>query len=475
MVVGDISTGTDVVVIGGGPAGYAAAIRAGQLGLDVTLVERAAYGGTCLNHGCIPSKAMISASDLAHRAGNAAEMGIHADPAVDLSGMVGWKDEIVSRLTGGVEKLCKANGVNLMEGTGRFVDDGHLRVAHDGDGQGGETVAFDDAIIATGSRPIELPNLPFDAEGILDSRQALALREVPESLVVVGAGYIGMELASVYAKLGAEVTVIELLEEALIRYDEDLVRPVIRRAKDLGIEFVFETEVSDWERRPDGKLTLEATGDGGEVTEFVTDKVLVAVGREAVTDTVDLEAVGIETDENGIIPTDDRQRTETEGIYAVGDVTGDPMLAHVGTAEGIVASGVIAGEPAAFDHAAVPEVVFTDPEIAIVGMNADEAEAAGYTPNVGEFPFQGSGRAMTIGGTDGLVRLVADADTDRLLGGAVVGPEASELIGEIGLGIELGARLEDIAHTIHTHPTLSEAIMEAAEHAHGQAIHRLNR
>lgn len=475
MVVGDISTGTDVVVVGGGPAGYTAAIRAGQRGLDVTLVEKSTYGGTCLNHGCIPSKALISATDLAYRAGDAEQMGIHADPAVDFAAMVDWKDGIVDQLTGGVEKLCKANGVNLVEGTARFLDRDRLAVSHEEGGRGGETLAFEEAIIATGSRPIELPELPFDEEGIIDSREALALDDVPESLVVVGAGYIGMELAGIFAKLGSDVTVIEMLERALVRYEEDLVQPVVQQAEDLGVSLTFGHQVTDWERTRDGHFSIVAEDAEGDTDTWEAEQLLVAVGREPVTESANVEALGIETDEDGVIPTDARQETDVAGVYAVGDVAGDPMLAHVGMAEGIVASEAIAGEPAMFDHVAIPEVVFTDPEIAVVGMSASEAEEAGYTPNVGEFQLRASGRAMTVGRTDGFVRLVADAETDHLLGGAIVGHEASELIGELGLALELGATLEDIAHTIHTHPTLSEGIMEAAEHGRGEAIHRLNR
>ncbi|MFC4989023.1 dihydrolipoyl dehydrogenase [Saliphagus infecundisoli] len=491
MVVGDVTTGTDVLVIGGGPAGYTAAIRAGQLDLDVTLVEREAYGGTCLNHGCIPSKALITASDLAYEAGHAEEMGIHADPAIDLSGMVNWKDGVVDQLTGGVEKLCKANGVDLMEGTARFADEGTVRVSHDGDGQGSESVSFEHAIVATGSRPVEIPNFAFDDEPVLDSRQALALDSVPDSLVVVGAGYIGMELAGVFAKLGTDVTVVEMLAGIMPGYERDLVRPVKSRAEDLGIDFHFERTATEWEDAKDGiRIHTEPAGqaaaDGGGPAEtadesdaedelaFEADHVLVAVGRAPVTDTLDLENAGIETDERGFIPTDDRARTEVDGILAVGDVAGEPMLAHKGSAEGKVAAEVAAGEPEAIDYQAMPAAVFTDPEIATVGLTEAKAEDAGYDPLIGKFPFRASGRALTVGETDGFVRIVAD-DEGYLLGAAIVGPEASELIAELGLAIELGATLEDVASTVHTHPTLAEATMEAAENALGQAIHTLNR
>ncbi|PSQ19057.1 dihydrolipoyl dehydrogenase [Halobacteriales archaeon QS_8_69_26] len=481
MVVGDIETGTDVLVIGAGPAGYVAAIRAGQLDLDVTLVEKDAYGGTCLNHGCIPSKAMITASDLKYEAEHAEEMGIHAAPAVDLSKMVDWKDGVVDQLTGGVEKLCKANGVNLVEGRAEFDDDGRVRVAHGGQGQGAETLAFEHAIVATGSRPIEIPGFSFDDDPVLDSRQALALDTVPDDLVVVGAGYIGMELSTVFAKVGADVTVVEMLDDVLPGYEDDVAEVVRDRAEELGIDFYFGRTASGWESTDEGIRVhteaaeeVEAAADGGEVA-FDADKVLVAVGREPVTDTLNLEAAGVETDDRGFVPTDDRARTNKEHIFAVGDVAGEPMLAHKGSAEGTVAAEVIAGEPSAIDYQAIPAAVFTDPEIGTVGLTEDEASEEGFDPVVGQFPFRASGRALTTGHAEGFVRIVADEPSGFVLGAQVVGPEASELIAELGLAIEMGATLEDVASTVHTHPTLAEAVMEAAEHAMGEAIHTLNR
>ncbi|MFC7044265.1 dihydrolipoyl dehydrogenase [Halobacteriaceae archaeon GCM10025711] len=482
MVVGDVATGTDVAVIGAGPGGYVAAIRAGQLGLDVTLVEEDAYGGTCLNYGCIPSKALISASSLAYEAGHAEEMGIHADPEVDVGQMVEWKDGVVDQLTGGVEKLCKANGVNLMEGRAEFADENKLRVVHGGEGQGSESIEFEHAIVATGSRPVEIPGFSFDDEPVLDSRAALALDEAPDRLVVVGAGYIGMELSTVFAKLGTEVTVVEMLDDMLPGYDSDLSRPVKKKAKELGIEFHYGQAAKEWRRAEaaaDGgdaaDITVVTEDEDGETMEFDADKVLVAVGRSPVTDTMNLEAAGLEPNEQGFLETDDRGRTDRDHIFAIGDVAGEPMLAHKASKEGQVVAEVIAGEPSALDYQAVPAVVFTDPEIGTVGMSEAEAEEAGYTPAVGQFPFRASGRALTTGHADGFVRVVADEDSGFVLGAQVVGPEASELVAELGLAVELGATLEDVASTIHTHPTLSESVMEAAEHALGHAIHTLNR
>jgi dihydrolipoamide dehydrogenase len=474
MVVGDVTTGTEVLVIGAGPGGYVAAIRAAQKGLDTTLVERDAYGGTCLNHGCIPSKAYITATDVAHDAANAEEMGIHADPAVDLMGMREWKNDVVSRLTGGVEKLCKANGVNLIEGTASFRDESSVRVAHGGEGQGSESLEFEHCIVATGSRPLQIPNFDFGDDPVVDSKQALALETVPDSLVVVGAGYIGMELSTVFAKLGGAVTVVEMLDDVLPGYEDDVSRVVKSRAEELGVDFNFGEAASDWTQSGDGIVVRTETEDG-EVSEYDADKVLVAVGREPVTDTLDAGNVGLEPNEEGFFETDDRAETDVDGIYAVGDVAGGPMLAHKGSKEGIVAAETIAGEPAALDYQAIPAAVFTDPEIGTVGMTEAEAEEAGYEPAVGEMPFNASGRALTTGETEGFVRIVADDDTGFVLGAQIVGPEASELIAEVTLAVEMGATLEDLAATIHTHPTLAEAVMEAAENAQGQAIHTLNR
>ncbi|MDY6817524.1 MAG: dihydrolipoyl dehydrogenase [Halobacteriales archaeon] len=474
MVVGDISTGTDVLVIGAGPGGYVAAIRAGQLDLDVTLVEKDAYGGVCLNRGCIPSKALVTSAGLVHEAGHAETMGVHADPEVDMEAMIDWKDGVVDQLTGGVEKLCKANGVNLIEGRAEFRDDSSARIIHDSDGQGAETIEFEHAIIATGSRPIEVPGFEYDADPIMDSAAALAMTDVPDRLVVIGAGYIGMELSTVFAKLGADVTVVEMLDDALPGYEDDVARIVRKRAEELGVEFHFGQAASEWTER-DGGVVAVTEDEDGETYEHAAEKILVAVGREPVTDTLNLGATGLTTDENGFIPTDDRARTDVDHIFAVGDVAGEPMLAHKGSKEGHVAADVIAGEPAALDYQAIPAAVFTDPEIGTVGMTEADAEEAGFSPVVGEFPFRASGRALTTGHDEGFVRLVADEEAGFVLGAQIVGPEASELIGEVGLAIEMGATLEDIESTIHTHPTLSEAVMEAAANARGQAIHTLNR
>jgi dihydrolipoamide dehydrogenase len=474
MVVGDVTTGTELLVVGGGVGGYSAAIRAAQHDVDVTLVERGAFGGTCLNYGCIPSKAYITATGMAHRVGHAEEMGIHADPAVDLAGMREWKDGVVTQLTDGIRKLTEGNGVTVVDGTATFVDDHRARIAHSGEGQGSETVEFEYAVVATGSRPMAIPGFEFDGEHILTSRDLLELDSVPDRLVVIGGGYIGMELSMVFAKLGTEVTVVEMLPDILEGYGRRITRLVKQNAESLGIEFGFEERAADWTTDGDDVVVTTETEDGEEST-YRADRVLLAVGREPVTDTVDLENVGLEPNEHGFIETDDQARTAVDHVFAVGDVAGEPLLAHAAGKEGIVAAEVVAGEPAALDYQAMPAAVFTDPEIATVGMTKDEAADAGFDPVVGQMSFRASGRALTTGEADGFVRIVADEESGFVLGGQIVGPEASELVAEVALAIEVGATLEDVGSTVHTHPTLAEAVMEAAENAQGQAIHTLNR
>ncbi|MFB6296065.1 MAG: dihydrolipoyl dehydrogenase [Halobacteriales archaeon] len=496
MAAGD-STETDVLVIGGGPGGYAAAIRAGQLGLDVALVEMDAYGGACLNRGCIPSKALLSATRLAHEAGAAAEMGVHADPEVDAGEMTDWKDGVVDRLTSGVEKLCLGNGVDLIEGRAAFVGDHRARV-HGEDGSERATIDFGYAIVATGSRPIEVPGFPFDADPVLDSDAALSVDEAPDSLAVIGAGYVGMELSTVFARMGTDVTVIEALDAALPAYPDDLTQPVRERLADLGVTFRFGEAASEWRETgertgDDGRIVVETETEDGETREYPAESVLVAVGREPVTGTLNLDAVGLEPTDAGFLETDEQARTDREHVFAVGDVAGEPMLAHKASAEGEVAAETSAAEIGdgssaaeigggsdpderpSLESRAIPAAVFTDPEIGTVGLTEEEASGAGFDPVVGEFPLRASGRALTLGETDGFVRIVGDADSGVVLGGQAVAPEASELIAEVGLAVETGATLADVAGTVHTHPTLSESTMGAAKNALEAAIHTLNR
>ncbi|ADB62971.1 dihydrolipoamide dehydrogenase (plasmid) [Haloterrigena turkmenica DSM 5511] len=464
---------TDVLVVGAGPAGYTTAIRLGQLGIDATLVEADAHGGTCLNRGCIPSKAIISAASVAHEARTSEEIGITAEVDVDFEQFTRWKDRVVRRMGKAVEKLCKANNVDLVEGRAVF-EDRHVARVLDGDGTELERVEFDYAVLATGSRPVELPGFEYDHPSVLDAADALSLSSLPNSLVVIGAGYIGMELSTAFAKLGVDVTVVEALESMLPGFPPALVEPVESRAGELGIDCHYKQLAQDW-RETDAGLVLETeSADGQDQFEHEAEAVLVAVGREPVTDTMNLDAIGLEPNNDGFLETDDQCRTDVPHVFAVGDVAGEPMLAHKGSAEGEVAAEVIAGRTASFADRAVPSVAFTAPELATVGQTVQEAEDAGHNPIQGEFPLRASGRALTTGHTDGFARIVASED-GRVLGGQVVGPEASELIAEIALAVEQELPVEALAETIHAHPTMAESVHEASANALGRAIHTLNR
>lgn len=457
---------TELLVVGGGIAGYTAAIRGAQRGMDVTLVEADRIGGTCLNHGCIPSKALLSATETAHEMDTAEEMGIYVEPFVDYAEMVAYKDGIVDQLTGGVEQLCLHNDVSLVDGRAQFEDSTTVTVDRS------DEIAFESAIIATGSRPLSVNGFDFDAGPILDARQALAIDRVPPRLLVVGAGYIGMELSTVFARLGTDVTIVEMLDSPLPQYEDELTRPVQDAARSLGITFNFGERATGWEPNAEG-VTVNTESDTGRANGYETDRILVAIGRAPVTSGLNLDVLDVSTDERGFIETDEHGRTGSGHIFAVGDVTGEPLLAHAGVHEGIVAAETIAGNASIADPV-IPKVVFTHPEIATVGMTEAEALEADIDPVIGRFPFTANGRALTRGQTDGFVRLVADQD-GTILGGQIVGPEASELIAEIGLAVELDADLDELADTVHAHPTLSEATMEAAENGLGQAIHTSNR
>lgn len=469
MVVGEIPTGTDVVVVGGGPGGYTAAIRAGQLGLDTVLVEDESLGGTCLNHGCIPSKALISATNRAHEAANSEDMGVYADVTIKVGEVFDWKDGVVENMRSSVNKLCKANNVSLVEGRGVFEGSHTLRIEETDKSQ---SVEFDSAVVATGSQPIELDEFSFEHDAILSSREALGLGDYPESLVVVGGGYIGMEMSGVFAKFDTDVTVVEALDYILPGYEYDVARPVKKKAEEYGVDFGFGEEAVEWSQTEEG-VEVVTEGEDGQTT-YMCDRVLVAVGREPVVPD-GLDKLGIELSTDGSIHTDERAQTTQENVYAVGDVAGDPLLAHKAYREGVVAAEVIAGENSALDYQAIPKAVFTEPEIGTVGYTEEEARDKGFEPVVGRCRMASSGRALTLGKTEGFVRVIGESDGGFVLGSQVVGPEASELIAELGLAIEMGATLEDIAGTIHTHPTLSEGVKEAAENALGKAIHTLNR
>jgi dihydrolipoamide dehydrogenase len=468
MVMGEIERETQVVVIGAGPGGYAAAFRSADLGLEVTLVDSApALGGECLHHGCIPSKALLTATHLLDQIAAAQRMGIRADHvSVDPSIMNQWKDGILAQLAKGLDQLAARRGIEIVHGSATFTGSRRIRVSDGGAG----SLSFEQAIIATGSRPIHLPGVEIDGERVLTAREALQLRDIPERFLVIGGGYIGLELGSVYARLGSRVTVVELTAQLLPGIDRDLVQVVQQTLQKRGVEIHLRTKVTGLQNEA-GHITVNLAQEGGTTLALEADRVLMAVGRRPNTDGLGLEQTRIKLDARGFIPVDARRRTTDARIYAVGDVTGEPMLAHKAAREGKVAAEAIAGEPAAFDNITVPAVVFTEPEIAWCGLSEDQARAAGYAVKVGKFPFRALGRALTMNATDGFVKVIADAEREVLLGVRMVGAQVSDLISEAVLAIEIGAQLEDLAATIHPHPTLSEALAEAAEVALQRTIH----
>lgn len=456
---------TKLLVIGAGPGGYVCALTAARAGVEVTVIEAGPAGGTCLNIGCIPSKALIHAAGEAWAmreaaAGRLPGLSLAAGPQVDLAGVVDWKDGIVGRLRGGVAGLLKRAGVRVLEGRARFLDG--KTVAVEG-GPEDHRVRGEMIVIATGSVPVEIPDLHF-RENVLSSTTALALREVPRRLAVVGGGYIGLELGTAFAKLGAQVTIVEGAAKILPRWDEALTKPVSARLKALGIEVLTRAEAAAFSQ---GRLTVHAEAGDRRIE---ADKVLVTVGRRPMLDGLGIEGLGLAM-QGRALRTDDRCRTSMRGIFAIGDVTGEPMLAHRAMAQGEMVGAIAAGEDRVWDKRAIPEVCFTDPEVMSVGLNPEEARAAAGEVLVGEFPYAASGRAMTLERTEGFVRTVARADNRLLLGVQAAGAGVSELAGGAALALEMGARLDDLADTIHAHPTMGEAVQEAAMAALGGALH----
>lgn len=460
----------DVLVIGAGPGGYHAAIRAAQLGLKTACVERGAVGGVCLNVGCIPTKALLHAAETVHASHQAAEFGLtFSGQALDIAKLNGWKESIVKKLTGGVGGLLKANKVTLLTGQASFVDDHTVSV----DGKNYTAAHF---IIATGSDPAKLPGLDVDQDKIVDSTGALVMPDpVPARMLCVGGGVIGFEFAQVYSNLGSKVKVIEFLPNVIPGADADAVKEFSKVMKKQGIEIVTQMKANKAEKKADGvHVELEDVKTGEKKTE-VFDRVLVAVGRRPRTDGLNPEKAGVTVTERGFIPADKQQRTNVPHIFSIGDVAGNPMLAHKAMKEGLVAAEVIAGKPAEQDAVAIPGVVYTSPELAWVGLTEQEARDKGYEVKTGVFPMAASGRAMTLQSTDGFVKMVVEKDTDLLLGIHIVAPHASDMLAEAGLALEMAATAADISLTIHAHPTLGESMLEAAEAAHKQAIHIVNR
>jgi dihydrolipoamide dehydrogenase len=457
---------TEATVIGGGPGGYVAAIRLGQLGKATILVERGDLGGVCVNVGCIPSKALIRVANLKNRLEAAKQIGVEAsDLKIDLAKVQAWKASVVSRLVSGVEFLCTSNRVKLIKGEAKFIGSKQIEVKT---AAGIETIETDNIVIATGSRPVEIPGFKFDGTNVISSTEALELREVPKNFVIVGAGVTGLEMATMYTQLGSKVTVIELLDQLLpgVVSDPEIIGVLERAFRKLGINYHLKSRAKEYR---DGKVY--ATLEDGKDSAVPCDKVLVSVGRRPNSDGLGLEKAGVNTDTHGWIQVDKKLRTNVPGIYAIGDIIGPPLFAHKASKDGIVTAEVIAGMNSEADYRGIAWAIFTDPEIASVGLTEAQAKQKGYEPIIGKFPFTALGRALIAGERDGFVKVVADKQTDIVLGVHIVGLEASDLISEAALAVEMGATLEDIAFTIHPHPTLPEAIMEAAEAAKGKAIH----
>jgi dihydrolipoamide dehydrogenase len=433
----------------------------------VICIEREKLGGVCLNVGCIPSKAVIHASTVVDRLKHADEMGIAVgDVSVDVKKLIAWKQKVVDRLTGGIGTLFKTWKVEHVAGEARFVAPTKIEVTSSA---GKETIEAGDVVIATGSRPIELPAFKVDGKHVLGSTECLEIQSIPKKVLVIGGGYIGLELGTFLRKVGAEVVVIEFMDSLLPGQDPDCVDVVARELKKRKVEVHLKSKAERYELRPEGGVRVWVTTPKGEKT-FDVDWVLSTVGRKPNSDGLGLEQIGVKV-EKGFVLVDEKRRTNVPHVYAIGDVAGQPMLAHKASREGIVAAEVIAGLPSAADYRVVPAVIFTDPEIGSVGMSEEQAKAAGYDPAVGKFPFSVNGRAIALGETAGFCKIVADRKTDLVLGVHIVGAEATNLIAEATLAIEMGARVEDLAATIHAHPTLAEVVMEAAEALHKKAIH----
>jgi dihydrolipoamide dehydrogenase len=459
------------LVIGAGPGGYVAGIRLGQLKVDSLVVERGEPGGVCLNVGCIPSKALITASKYYDKLKHGADIGLLADNLrVDMNKMQTWKQEVVAKLTGGVRQLLKANGCAYRTGVAKIVGPGAVELTA---GESTTRITAENIVVATGSRPIEIPGFRYDGTRVVDSTGALAFPEVPRRLVVVGGGYIGIEIGTLYAKLGAKVTVVEALPAILPGTDPEIAQLVTRKLKKLGVEILTKAKASSWAEAGDQGAVVTVDVDGKSVT-IAADRILVAVGRRPNSEGLGLEAVGVKVD-RGFVAVDRQLRTSVPGIFAIGDLVGQPMLAHKASHEAEVVAEVIAGHHAQMDVRCIPAVIFSDPEVASVGMSLEEAEKQGRKIKVGKFPFAALGRAIANADTDGFVKMIIDAASREVLGVHIVGNGAPDMIAEAALAIEMGALADDLSLTIHAHPTLPEAMMEAAKASMGEAIHIVNR
>lgn len=462
----------DCVVIGAGPGGYAAAFYASGKGLNVALVDsRGALGGVCLNEGCIPSKALIHATEVMQEAAHAEAFGIsYGKPKIDLNKLREWKNSIITKLNGGIAHLCSKKNVTEITGRGYFEDSHTLRVETD---KGQQFIEFKHAIIATGSQPALPHAFDLGSKRIMTSKEALELQDIPKTLCVVGGGYIGMELGSVYAGLGSDVTVIEAMDSILMGADKDLVRPVMAVAKSRFKTMMFNTKITKMATK--GKTVEVSYTDANKKSgKKAFDKVLVSVGRKPNSANLGLENTSIKTDDKGFVTISETQQTTASHIYAIGDIAGGILLAHKASAEAKVAVDSIMGQRVSNTHMVIPCVVFTDPEVAWVGVTEEEAKEKGLAVEVSKFPWAASGRALSLDRTDGLTKLILDKKTHRVLGVGIVGPGAGELIAEGALAVSNGLTAEDIAHTVHAHPTLAETVLESAELFYGHSAHAFN-
>ncbi|MDP8255939.1 MAG: dihydrolipoyl dehydrogenase [Candidatus Alcyoniella australis] len=462
-----MSENYDVLVLGGGPGGYVAALRCTQLGKRTALVERGALGGVCLNVGCIPSKTMIHGAGLYEQLSRAKDYGVLIDnPRLDFAKLMARKDRVVRRLSAGVGYLCRNRGVEVIKGSGKLVGPDALEVEL-ADG-GSRTITAKALILATGGEPVTIPGFEFDEQRVLSSSGALGLKQLPQSMIVLGGGYIGVELGTVYAKLGCKVTIVELMDQLLPGSEAELVEPVVKRLRKMGVETLLSTKAVGLERGESSVILSTRGPEGPRAIE--ADCILVSVGRRPQTSRIGLQSAGLEPNALGLIEVDASRRTAVPSIYAIGDITPGPQLAHKASHEGIVAAENIAGLKAEFDPTQIPAVVFTDPEIATIGLSEDQALAAGHEIDTGAFPFSASGRAMTRGETEGFIKVIAQRQTGKLLGVRMVGPEVSDLLSEACLALRLGATAEQIVATIHPHPTLGEVLMEACAVTLGKPI-----
>jgi dihydrolipoamide dehydrogenase len=467
MVVGDASLDIDLLVIGAGPGGYVAAIRAAQLGQKVIIADKGKWGGVCLNVGCIPSKAMIHAAHHYEAMLHADTYGLKAEKvSVDFGKVQEYKSSVVGKMTGGVEMLLKANKVQMFPGEVMFINEHEARLFND---QESPRYRFKNCIIATGSRPIELKPFPFGGR-ILSSTEALSLPEVPKSLVVIGGGYIGIELGQMYSKFGTKVTILEGLDTIMAGFDKDMSQLVAKKLKKANVDIVTGAKASSAEQN-DKEVTVTYEV-GGESKTVTADYMLVTVGRRPNTDgELGLDLIGIKVNDRGLIEVDDQCRTNFPHIFAIGDIVPGAALAHKASYEAKVAAEAIAGLPSKVDYKCIPAVAFSDPECASVGYTEKEAKDKGMNVKISKFPFGGNGRAVTLGGSDGFMKIIHEVDTGLVLGAQIAGVEASNMISELALAIEMGATIEDIALTIHPHPTLGEITMDTAELAMGHPIH----